>query len=143
MAIMTNRVLFVFLAGILLLCGCKDQERCNTPIGDARCTIEPDSPLYHSLNTVGGYEYLIGGYRGLVVIRTALNDFICFERACPACHEVAVEASSDWGASVLECPQCGSRFSSYTDGIPLDGSATRCPLNQYSTTFDGRSLHIY
>lgn len=144
MATASNKILLIL--GMLILtgsfCGCGD-ERCSTPIGEAYCVLEPDSPLYYSLNTVGGYEYLVGGHRGLVVIRTALDEFVCYERSCPACHDVAVEVSKDWGSGVLECPQCGSRFSVYTEGVPLDGSITRCPLYQYSTTYDGFELHIW
>lgn len=140
---MVNRWAILMMLSLALLTGCKHEHVCNTPIGDANCRIEPNSPLYHGLNVVGGYEYLVGGHKGLIVVRTSYDEFVCYERTCPNDHDTPVNVSSDWGSSVLECPVCGSRFSTYTDGVPLDGSVTPCPLYQYSTRYDGSYLYIY
>lgn len=137
-----KRLLVIACCAIGLLSGCAE-SRCKTPIGDAHCQIDPNSPLYNAINTVGGYVYLHGGHRGLVVVRLGYMEFVCYERACPYCLDVAVTASKDWGGAVMECSQCGSRFSTYTDGAALDGSATQCPLYEYSTSFDGSLLYIY
>lgn len=137
----SKSALWLILATFITF-GCS-RERCNTPIGDAHCQIEPNSPLYNAINNVGGYVYLVGGHHGLVVIRTSYADFVCYERTCPHCLDIAVEADNEWGGGVMKCPKCGSKFSTYTDGMPLDGSLTQCPLYEYSTSYDGEFLYIY
>lgn len=133
-------ILLVF--ALQLLCSCKRDKQCNTPIGASACTIDPNSPLYNNLNNVGGYEYIVGGNHGVFVMRTGLNDFVAYERTCPRDHDAAVVVEDGWDGTVLRCPVCGSRFNTYADGMPLDGSATSCPLYEYSTTYDGM-LYIY
>jgi len=131
------------VAAVMLLCGCKHEKRCDTPIGAAACSIDPNSPLYNHLNNVGGYEYIVGGNHGIFVMRTALNEFVAYERTCPLDHDATVVAAEGWDGAVLECPVCGSKFNAYADGMPLDGSSTSCPLYQYGTTYDAGTLYIY
>lgn len=133
----------ILLLGFVLLAGCKHENRCDTPIGASACSLNPNSPLYNRLNNVGGYEYIVGGNHGIFVIRTSLNEFLAYERTCPHDHSAAVEVVDGWDGTVLQCPVCGSKFNTYADGMPLDGSATSCPLYQYGTTYDGGTLYIY
>lgn len=126
-----------------MLAACKHENRCNTPIGAANCTVDPNSPLYNRLNNVGGFEYLVGGNHGIFVLRTSLNDFVAYERTCPHDHDGVVEVVDGWDGAVLQCPVCGSRFNTYADGVPLDGSTTSCPLYQYGATYDASMLYIY
>ena len=37
-------------------------------------------PTYSSLQSVGGYAYVNGGVKGLVVYRRAIDQFVCFDR---------------------------------------------------------------
>lgn len=136
------RFVIASIVVLLLLCGCR-HERCNTPIGTSACSINPNSPLYNRLNNVGGYEYIVGGNHGIFVMRTSLNEFVAYERTCPHDHNAAVEVVDGWDGTILKCPVCGSQFNTYSDGMPLDGSATSCALYQYGTTYDGGTLYIY
>lgn len=139
----SSRFAIALVALLMLLCGCKHENHCDTPIGAAACSIDPNSPIYNRLNNVGGYEYIVGGNHGIFVIRTALNEFVAYERTCPHDHSVAVEVEDGWDGTVLKCPVCGSQFNTYADGMPLDGSKTSCPLYQYGTTYEGGTLYIY
>lgn len=124
-----------------MLVGCGKENACRVPIGDATCQVDPNSPLYPGINNPDGYEYLIGGYNGLVVIRTSWNEFVAYERSCP--HDSArLEMADGYGNLVLQCPQCGSQFSTFGDGAPLEGSSTSCLLYKYATYYDGRILYI-
>ena len=135
--------LLLTLITLLELASCGKNDRCHTPIGITNFTIEPLSASYPGLNTVGGHQYLTGGHRGVVIIRTGLQDFVAYERSCPLDTSTAVNISQEYGSSVLECPVCHSLFSVYSDGSPMTGSQTPCYLFQYSTTFDGRTLWVY
>lgn len=127
----------------IALTSCGREQRCNVPIGMTNFTIEPNSAYYSGLNNVGGYMYLTGGHRGVVVIRTAYDQFVAYERTCPADSTSAVEVTSNWGSSILECPKCHTLFVVNADGYPMDGGATACPLYQYSTTYSGGILSVY
>ena len=131
----------VMMLAVAALGGCGKDYYCNVPVGDATCQIEPNSPLYPGLNTMSGFEYIYGGYQGVVVIRTGWDTFVAYECTCPHDHG-RLEMDPDYGNLVLECPDCGSQFSTFGDGFPLDGSLTACPLYQYNTYYDGVLLYI-
>ena len=71
------------VAILVLTIGCDKERMCRVPTGNATCQIDPNSALYPGLNNCDGYEYLVGGYNGIVVIRTSWNDFVAYERSCP------------------------------------------------------------
>ena len=125
----------------LVISSCDKEKRCGVPIGDATCQIDPNSPLYPGLNVVGGFEYIVGGNNGIAVIRLSMSEFAAYERTCP--HDTCrLEAPEEYAGLVLQCPQCGSQFSTFGDGVPLESSQTSCALYQYSTYYDGRTLYI-
>lgn len=132
----------VAFTAMLLLAGCWKDNQCDVKIGATNFSIEPNSAYYQRLNNVGGYEYITGGNLGIVVVRTAIDHFVAFERTCPVDDSVAVVFPEGWEGSLLECPKCHSKFIILADGMPMDGSATFCPLYQYSTTYFYGKLYI-
>lgn len=128
----------ILLFACLALCSCKKDE--EAPLAYVNFSINPDSPAYSGLNTVGGYEYLTGGYCGVVVFRTSWTDFVAFERGCPIDNNTGVEVDTD-NSVIMFCPKCGSQFV-YTDGTPIQGPA-RSPLRQYNAVYSGGMLHVY
>lgn len=131
------RKILLLLACSMVFTSCIKES--DTPIGYVNFTIDPNSTFYYNLNNVGGYEYFIGGYKGVVIFRFSLTEFLAYERACPHCHEVAVEVNKS--GLILECPQCGSQFV-YTDGSPVKAPAVSV-LRHYSTYYDGYNLHVF
>ena len=137
---MSSRIPLLLLFLLLSACGKND---CHVTIGETNFSIRPNEAEYYGLNNPGGYLYLTGGHRGIVVVRLAYDRFVAFERTCPEDNSTPVEISSDWGSSLLECPQCHSCFVVENDGIPLDDAATSCPLYQYNTIYSGGELWVY
>lgn len=136
--------LFPMLAAFLLVAGvvgCKHDKVCDVPIGDATFQCDPNSPLNSGINNCDGYEYFTGGYNGVVVVRISYNEFAAYERTCPYDQERLVMADG-YGNIVLECPSCGSRFNTFGQGVPLEGSKTSCYLYQYGTYYDGHTLYV-
>lgn len=138
-----HRILTCSLVVLLSLSGCDESKRCKVKAGETNFNFDPNSAAYSRLNTVGGYEYFVGGNRGVVVVRTSLYSFVAFDRTCPEDGTSQLSVSDDWGSALMECPTCGSRFNVYGDGAPIDGSATRCFLYQYRTRMDDGLLYIY
>ena len=133
---------FLCLILLLTLVSCKEGKDCHIAIGDANCQIEPTSPLYPGLNNVGGYEYIVGGNQGIIVIHNFLNEYYAFERSCPY-DEGRLEMYEGYNNIVL-CPICGSLFLlDDQNSQPLNiTDKPYCTVYQYSTYFDGRILYI-
>ena len=104
--------------------------------------IDVNSTLYLQLNTVGGWLYLTGGYKGILVYRVSEDEFVAYDRACP--YDPLVQESRlqmDIGNLTVVDTVCKSKFV-ILDGSIVEGPAT-VPLKRYRTTFDGNILHIF
>lgn len=140
---MRRRLTALGIATLLLVAtSCRKDRNCDTPFGDARCTIDLTLPSNSRLSDINGYLMLHGGNKGICLTHPSTNEFVALERTCPRDHDVAVDMRDDSDGLILECPSCGSRFLSI-DGTPLDGSATSCSLFQYSTRLNGTTVEIW
>lgn len=137
-----RNILFIILLIVIqpIFNSCAKDEKETIPYVYVNFYIQPNSTLYINLNHVGGYEYLTGGYNGIVVYRINTETFVAFDRACPYDFKnncrIDVEHSSI--TAIDSC--CGSRFL-LTDGSPFQGPAS-VSLKQYKTNYDGNYLHI-
>jgi len=128
---------------LFLITGCKKEEQAiDIPYVYVNFSLNPNSTEYINLNVVNGWETVTGGYQGILIFRSSINEFVAFERACPydpltPGAQIRVEAS---GITCF-CPICKSRFI-MTDGTPFEGPS-HFPLKQYTTTYDGYLLYIY
>ncbi len=100
-------------------------------------------PTSINLNAVGGWIYITGGVKGIVVYRKSPDEYVAFERNCPYKPQdncaIAVESSN----IIANDACCGSRFQ-LTDGLVIKGPSTRS-LKQYIATLDNVNnvVHIY
>lgn len=127
----------------LLLPGCsKKSENANDiPYVFVNFSINPNSTEYIRLNTVNGSEYLTGGYKGILVFRKSVNEFVSFERACPYdWQSTNARIVIDTSGITAYCPVCKSKYI-LLDGTPYSGPS-RYPLKQYQTSYDGNLLYI-
>jgi nitrite reductase/ring-hydroxylating ferredoxin subunit len=131
------------LLSLLLFVASCGRDECKVSFGATNFHIEPNQAYYSELNSPGGYMYFTGGHRGVIVVRLGYDRFVAYERTCPEDNSTPVEVSEEWGSTLLECPTCHSCFIVDGDGMPLDGSATNCPLYQYSTNYSGGVLWVY
>jgi nitrite reductase/ring-hydroxylating ferredoxin subunit len=132
-------LLFIFL--FLTMTTCK-KDKDEIPSVSVNILIDPNSTQYLPLNSTGGYVYLTGGVKGIIVYRLSMNEFMAYERDCPyqpsnSCAQVEVEPS---GLTLVDSC-CGSKFI-ITDGSVINGPANRS-LKYYNNTYDGNMLHIY
>ena len=131
----------LFLVAILITPRCK-KDKDEIPYVYVNFYINTTSTQYIGLNTIGGYEYITGGVRGIIVYHRSVDEFMAYERDCPyqpsnSCAQVEVDQSAIM--AVDSC--CGSEF------LLLDGSVVKGPatimLKQYQTSFDGTTLHVF
>ena len=107
----------------------------------ADIVIDINFPAYVILRNTGGFTYVNGGVRGIIVYRSTGNSFLAYERNCSfhpneACATVNVHSSSLY----MTDPCCSSDFS-FQDGSPTGGQAWQ-PLRRYRTQFNGSTLTL-
>jgi nitrite reductase/ring-hydroxylating ferredoxin subunit len=136
-----SKALKYILPLLLLVTACKKDDQ-GVPNVSVNLYIYTTDPNFVNLNAVGGWVYITGGSRGILVYRSSNSEFKAYDRHCPykpedACGRVEVDSSNI--QVVDNC--CGSKFI-MTDGTVTQGPAGM-PLKQYGTSFDGSVLHIY
>jgi nitrite reductase/ring-hydroxylating ferredoxin subunit len=101
-------------------------------------------PSYSSLNAIGGWVYITGGSKGIIVYRQSYDQFSAYDRHCTyEANNPCGKASVDSSNSFVECSCDGSQYQLY-DGLVIQGPAAYS-LKPYNTTFDPMSnqLHIF
>lgn len=133
----------VFCALISVLnYGCNKRKNTVIPYIPVNIYIYPSDPNFNKINTPGGWAYLTGGSRGIIVYRRSNEEFVAYDRHCTYDTENAcgqVEVTSNQITAIDSC--CMSEFV-LTDGSVVKSPATN-PLQAYQVTFNGNELHIF
>ncbi|MFZ1688949.1 MAG: hypothetical protein WAU70_16120 [Flavobacteriales bacterium] len=127
---------------LLLVASCRKEEQGGVPYTQVDIQFNVNNPAYVDLQVPGGWIYITGGSRGIIVYRKTMDDFIAMDRHCPYqptndC-QVHVDATQ---VTARDTTCCTSTFS-IMDGSVTNGPAT-IGLQQYNTTFNGTTLRIY
>ena len=108
-----------------LTSSCRDKEDRIVPRIATDITLNLNLPEYNTLINPGGWLYLTGGSRGVVVYRISNDEFVAFDRHCtynvPERCRVSME---DSGVTLKDEQCCGSVFDMFTGGV-LEGPADR------------------
>ena len=138
---MQKKCLYILIALFSIACS-KEDENSNIPLVSVNYYIHTNDPAYNAVTVPGGWMYLNGGSRGIILYRASNDKFRAYDRHCTynstsSCALVSVENNNI--TAYDDC--CGSKF------LLTDGSVTQSPaslpLKEYQTTFDGSTLHIY
>ncbi|MGB1039730.1 MAG: Rieske (2Fe-2S) protein [Flavobacteriales bacterium] len=128
---------------LLLIFNCKkDDARAFYPPVDTYINIT--LVQYNSLAAPGGWAYVNGGLKGIIVYRRGTDEFIAFDRNCThnednSCGKASVASDN----ITIECSCDGSTYNIF-DGSVTNGPAT-FPLKGYNTSFNSgnNTLRIY
>ena len=131
---------FIVMFGFLLLSGCDKNNINPVPSIPFDMTIDINLPSYNDLINVGGYAFVVGGSRGIIVYRRSIEEFVAFDRHSPedeegVCPQPLLPDPSNF--LILEDSCSNARFSLY-DGSPQSGSSFG--LRQYQTIYNGSNL---
>lgn len=135
-------ILIIQLFLVLLLSSCKESEYPipNVPVNQ---NINLDLPSYAPLNSPGGYAYVEGGSRGIVVYRN-FDEFIALDRhsTYESYKECAiVEVNPDNSFELIDT--CSGSTFSIISGVVISGPA-QYGLKRYNTYWDGAyTVNIY
>jgi nitrite reductase/ring-hydroxylating ferredoxin subunit len=138
------RINLVFIFSILSIIniGCKKRKNTVIPYIPVNIYIYPSDPNFNKLNTPGGWVYLTGGSRGIIVYRRSNEEFVAYDRHCTydtenTCGQVKVTSTQI--TAIDSC--CMSEFV-LTDGSVVKSPAT-VPLQAYQVNYNGNELHIF
>lgn len=133
MSFKTGILLIILITGVL---SCKKNKTNPVPSIPFDITIYINLPSYSNLQNVGGFAYVNGGSKGIVVYRKSIDEFVAFDRHSPAddgnCEKPLEVDSTNYLQLNDLCTQ--ARFS-LLDGSPTSGS--EFGLRQYQTWWDG------
>lgn len=139
------KVLFIFLllAGTAIS-SCSKNKTHPVPSIPFDKTINITLPSYSDLMGVGGWCYVTGGSKGLIVYRRGVDDFVAFDRHSPADvnGECATPLTPDEDNYLVLNDVCNSASFSLYDGSPISNSDFG--LRQYQTQWNGNeTLRIF
>jgi hypothetical protein len=131
------------VSGALFLVACNKQDKYPIPNVPVNITINLDLPSYQALNAPGGYAYVNGGSRGIVVYRN-FDEFVALDRHSTYDSDnpdAIVHVNPDNVFELIDTLS-DSRFS-ITNGGVLGGPA-KFGLKRYSAYWDGAyTVNIY
>lgn len=131
----------IFLVVIAFMISCKN-ENSNEGIPYVPVTISINllDPNFQELKVNGGYVYVTGGVKGILVYRESSGSYLAFERSCTYLpNSDCARISMDSSQLFLVDTCCSSQFT--LEGNVLTGVAPYA-LKQYTTNLDGTILYI-
>ncbi|MCX6290358.1 MAG: hypothetical protein NT126_01180 [Bacteroidetes bacterium] len=133
---------FVFVSGLLLSACKKDNNTIANVYVDFYIYLT--QPSFANLNAVGGWVYVTGGVKGILVFKKNSSEFAAYERNCPydpnaTNARIEVDSSNIIGVD----KNCGSKFGLMDNAI-LNGPATRS-MKTYSADYDpsAQTVHVH
>ncbi len=133
----------LFFVALIIPVSCKkDANKTPVPYASVDIYIYTSNPSYIAISVIGGWTYVSGGVRGILIYRKSNTEFIAFDRNCTyqpedVCSTVVVDKTNIIATDTC----CHSEFLLH-DGSVLKAPAS-VPLKVYNNTFDGNVLHIY
>lgn len=135
-------IFYTLFITLIIIAGCKKDGTNNVPETSVDIYMYTNNPSFVNVSVVGGWVYISGGIRGILLYRKSNSEFMAYDRNCTyqssnPCATVYVDNTNIQATDTC----CHSRFSIY-DGTVYQGPAS-LPLKSYRTTFDGNVLHVY
>jgi hypothetical protein len=122
--------------------GCNKEKNERVPPVYVNFTVDVTSGQYSDLQLIGGWVYVTGGYRGIVLYRNSMDEIVALDRTSTykpesQGNQVIVEQGSPIAADTIS----GMRYF-LMDGSVIEGPVN-VPLKRYGTNFNGIVLHVY
>ncbi len=129
-----------FISILLISSKCHKNQNDIIPNIPFDITIDLNLPSYNELTGVGGWAYVNGGSRGIIVYRRAIDEFIAFDRHSPAdpAGTCFLPLFPDATNFLVLKDTCNNATFSLYDGSPMTNS--EYGLRQYATQFNGSNL---
>lgn len=139
----TRQFFYSILASIILVAfaSCDRRNGSGIPYVPVNYQLTVSNPEFADLLAIGGWVYIGGGSRGIIVYRFSPEEFRAYDRHCTFQVEDDCRVSMDnTDIFAVDNTCCKSKFL-IVDGAPTEGPAA-IGLQQYNTSFDGNTLRI-
>ncbi len=139
----TKTIFFLFLVSIsAFFSSCKNTQS-PVPVVAVDIHIDLADPFFNDLKNLNGYVYITGGVNGIIIYRSAVDEFKAFERTCPYDPDCGKLIVSQDLFSAVDSVCCKSEFSLLLDGAVSKGPS-QYPMVQYMCVYykDANILHI-
>lgn len=120
---------------------CKKDNTSGIPLVPVDIYLYANNPIMVDVSVPGGWEYVTGGSKGILIYRYTQDQFIAFDRHSAYLPENGCVTEVD-STNIQVADPCSESLWLLVDGSVLQGPAN-LPLKQYQTTFDGNVLHIF
>lgn len=134
---LVNTFIFSLLYFLVLSCG-KNSSSTVIPYVNVNITIYSGTAEWGNLSNVGGWTYVNGGSKGIVVYHQGQNEYTALDRHCT--YNVDDGCIVEVEGILLKDPCSKSTFS-LLDGTVVTGPAT-VHLKAYQVSYTGNSIHI-
>lgn len=139
---MIRNTLILLLFAAVFFPGCK-KDATNPPgVPDVTVnfTVNLDTAFYLNAD---GYEYVSGGYDGILLVYEDSASYLAVDRGCPYDCETNKKAiiTVRAGGYTAICPVCGTIYSLYKNGAVINGPGTFA-LKQYNVYYNGIYIKI-
>lgn len=111
------------------------------PLVNVSIQIFTTDPGFINLQVPGGFDYVTGGSRGILIYRLSNDQFLAFDRHCPYQVDDNCQVQVDSSGIIATDDCCGSGFI-ITDGSVIQGPSS-APLHAYQTEFNGSVLRVF
>ncbi len=139
--VLKKYILFISFFAVLIS-ACKKKNEDLIPAISVDIYLYSYEPAFFNLNPVGGWTYINGGIKGILVYRKTNTEFLSFERNSTYKPSDGCTITVDSTSNLFVDDKCsGSRFL-ISDGSVVKGPAS-LPLKQYRNSWDGNILHIF
>lgn len=136
-----NLPVIAILLLTLAVIACKKEEQNFIPQTAVDFTININNPQYISLKSIGGWVYVSGGSKGIILYRAEENNINAFDRHSTYKPENNCRVMVD-SSDIAAIDTCSNSRYLLSSGNPISGPAT-FPLFAYETTFNGTELHVF
>ena len=146
---MRKCILIYILTFLFAGCGEKNKDD-DIPVVSVNILIDLNINSSAPLNTLGGYIYVAGGNKGIIVFHNFDDSYMAIERTCSfhpydTCNLITMDNSGlilkcgkYSGPTFIDC--CGSAFT--LEGFASKAPATR-PLRLYTVSKSANQLRIF
>lgn len=120
---------------------CQKGNQSGIPYVPVNYQLTVSNPEFAPLQAVGGWVYIGGGSKGIIVYRFSPDEFRAYDRHCTFQIEEECRVSVDnTDITAVDTDCCHSKFL-LVDGAPIEGPAA-IGLQQYNAQYNGNTLLI-
>jgi nitrite reductase/ring-hydroxylating ferredoxin subunit len=134
------RKIFILLALFSFLTSCEKHSDLLPDIAVDEW-VYLNNPSNIALQSPGGWTYINGGLKGIIIYRYSDKEFKAYERSCPHLSPSQCSKAEVVENILVECPCDGAQFL-LVSGEP--STISQYPLKNYTVYYDeySQSLHI-